>query len=197
MLSLSSTISDQSSSLYALVALSNTVRAFGVPNFLGAKRPVHSEHYPVRPVHLEHYQDQAIIDFLCCGWSINYQSVLASTFGNHPSAIKNSDYLTTYISKELAYQAVFGPFRRNPFSMNCVVSPLLFVPECDSVKLHIVHNLSFPERFSVNDGIRKDYFLLDFLGSSMRKVVDVTLSKRISHMLFNRFPLTQQTTLRD
>ena len=109
----SSTGADQSSWLRSLVVLSNEVRAFGLPNFLGAKRLVHSRfNVDVWSHYLEHYQDRVIIDFLRYGWPINYQSdVLASSsFHNHPSAVKNLSYLSTYIAKELSYQSVFGPF---------------------------------------------------------------------------------------
>ena len=109
----SSTGADQSSWLRSLVVLSNKVRAFGLPNFLGAQRLVHSRfNVDVWSHYLEHYQDRVIIDFLRYGWPINYQSdVLASSsFHNHLSAVKNLSYLSTYIAKELSYQSVFGPF---------------------------------------------------------------------------------------
>ena len=109
----SSTGADQSSWLRSLVVLSTKVRAFGLPNFLGAKHLVPSRfNVDVWSHYLEHYQDRVIIDFLRYGWPINYQSdVLASSsFHNHPSAVKNLSYLSTYIAKELSYQSVFGPF---------------------------------------------------------------------------------------
>lgn len=136
-----------------------------MPTFLGAKRPVHSQfNIDNWSKYLEHYQDRAVIDFLRYGWPINYKSdVLASSsFRNHPSAIKNFDYLTTYNAKELSHHSVFGPFHCNPFRTDCVVSPLLCVPKRDSVELRIVHDLSFPEGSSVNDGISKDHFLDQF-----------------------------------
>lgn len=145
--------------------MSNEVRACGLPNFLGAKRLVHSRfNVDVWSHYLEHYQDRVIIDFLRYGWPINYQSdiLASSSFRNHPSAIKNSAYLSTYIAKELSYQSVFGPFRCNPFNTDCVISPLLCVPKRDSVELRVVHDLSFPEGSSVNDGISSDQYLDQF-----------------------------------
>ena len=136
-----------------------------MPNFLGAKRLVHS-HFNVNvwSHYLEHYQDRVIIDFLRYGWPINCQSdVLASSsFHNHPSAVKNSSYLSTYIAKALSYQSVFGPFHCNPFNADCVISPLLCVPKRDSVELRVVHDLSFPEGLSVNDSISSDHYLDQF-----------------------------------
>jgi len=136
-----------------------------VPNFLGAKRPVRSRfNIDSWSQYLEHYQDRPIIDFLRYGWPINYQSdVLASSsLRNHPSAVKNSAYLSTYISKELSYQSVFGPFRSNPFHTDCVISPLLCVPKRDTDEFRVVHDLSLSEGNSVNDGISKDHYLEQF-----------------------------------
>ena len=42
------------------------------------------------------------------------------------------------------------------------VSPLLCVPKRNSVELRVVHDLSFPEGSSVNDGIRSDQYLEQF-----------------------------------
>ena len=55
-----------------------------------------------------------------------------------------------------------GPFRCNLFNTDCVISPLLCVPKRDSVKLHVVHDLSFPEGSSVNDSISSDHYLDQF-----------------------------------
>lgn len=106
-------------------------------------------------------QDRIVVDFLRYGWPINYKSpVLASsTFTNHPSALRNAVQLSSYISKELSYQSAFGPFRCNPFSSNCVISPLLCVPKRGSADLRFVHDLSFPEGSSVNDGISNELYL--------------------------------------
>ena len=87
---------------------------------------------------------------------------LASSFCNHNSAVKNSAYLSTYIAKELSYQSAFGPFCCNPFNTDCVISPLLCVPKPDSVELCVVHDLSFREGSSVNDGISSDQYLGQF-----------------------------------
>ena len=133
-----------------------------MPNFLGAKHLVHSRfNVDVWSHYLEHYQDRVIIDFLRYGWPINYQSdvLVSSSFHNHPSAVKNSSYLYTYIAKELSYQSVFGPFHCNPFNADCVISPLLCVPKRDSVEIRVIHDLSFPEGLSLNDGISSDYYL--------------------------------------
>ena len=160
----SSTGADQSSWLRSLVVLSNEVRAFGLPNFLGAKRLVHSRfNVDVWSHYLEHYQDRVIIDFLRYGWPINYQSdVLASSsFHNHPSAVKNSSYLSTYIAKELFYQSVFGPFHCNPFNADALFLRYS-VHQSVTLSSYVIHNFSSPEGLSVNDGISSDHYLEQF-----------------------------------
>lgn len=62
----------------------------------------------------------------------------------------------------LSYKSAFGPFVCNPFNTNCLISPLLFVPKRGSDELRIVHDLSYAEGSSVNDGIGKDHFLGQF-----------------------------------
>ena len=57
------------------------------------------------------------------------------------------------------HRSVCGPFLSNLFDTDCVISPLLCVPKRDSDELRVVHDLSFAEGFSVNDGIAKDSYL--------------------------------------
>jgi len=73
--------------------------------------------------------------------------------------MKNTDYLTIYVQKELDHNAICGPFVYNPFDIDCVISPLLCIPKRDSDEFRIVHDLSFPEGCSVNDGIARDTYL--------------------------------------
>ena len=67
--------------------------------------------------------------------------------------------LNTYISKELSYQSVCGRYQCNPFSTDCVISPLQCVPKHDSTKPRIVHDLSFPPDASMNSCNPSDTFL--------------------------------------
>ena len=131
------------------------------PNFSGARIPIQSNFNLAQfDFYLEHYQDGIIVDFLRYGWPINYVGSLpSSTLSNHPSAAKNSVFLRSYVHKELVHRSICGPFTSNPFDTNCVISPLLCVPKRDSDELRVVHDLRFPEGFSVNDGIAKGSYL--------------------------------------
>lgn len=71
--------------------------------------------------------------------------------------LQNSIFLRSYVHKELAHHSICGPFTSNPFDTNCVISPLLCVPKRDSDEPRVVHDLSFPEGFSVNDGISMNH----------------------------------------
>ncbi|XP_068753186.1 uncharacterized protein [Montipora capricornis] len=131
------------------------------PNFSGARIPIQSNFNSAQfGFYVEHYQHGIIVDFLRYGWPINYVGSLpSSTLSNHPSAAKNSVFLRSYVHKELVHRSICGPFTSNPFDTNCVISPLLCVPKRDSDELRVVHDLSFPEGFSVNDGIAKNSYL--------------------------------------
>lgn len=145
-----------------MVRLSDEVRACGAPNAFAAKRPVQSGfNIDYWFQYLEHYEDRIVVDFLHYGWPINCRAHVLplSTLRNHPSAAANDNCLTLYIAKELDHQSVMGPCHCNPFNSDWVVSPLMCVPKHDSDELRIVHDLSFREGFSVNDGISKDSYL--------------------------------------
>lgn len=143
------------------VALADSMRAITQHNFLGAR------HTLTTAFNLERWnyylQDYHVIvtKFLQYGWPINYSSdrILRSTLHNHPSACQNPALLHDYIAQELRHKAIIGPFRNNPFSTDCVISPLQSVPKCDSSVPHVVHDLSFPAGQSVNDGITRDKYL--------------------------------------
>jgi hypothetical protein len=93
------------------------------------------------------------------GWPINFISpqLPTSTLQNHASA--NVKHIHNYVYQELQHQAIIGPFLSNPFAFDCVLSPLQCVPKRNSNEPRVVHDLSFPEHSSVNNGITKDTFL--------------------------------------
>ena len=99
------------------------------------------------------YTDKLVLDSPEFGWPLNFQG------DSHPSGIKHHLVLSDYVTKELSMQSVIGPFSRNPFEVPCVISPLMCVPKRQSSEFRVVHDLSFPESKSVNDGIPKDSYL--------------------------------------
>lgn len=118
---------------------------------------------PLWKHYLQDYHDIIVVDFLEYGWPINYMSlqIPRSTLHNHPSTQRehNPTFLREYIAKELQYRAIIGPFKHNPFNIDCAISPLQCTPKRDSVSPRVVHDLSFPPGHSVNDGIPRDEYL--------------------------------------
>ena len=84
-----------------------------------------------------------------------------STLYNHLSTCQaqNATFLCEYIAKELQHRAIIGPFKHNPFNINCTTSTLQCVPKRYSVEPLIARDLSFPPGISVNDGIPRDEYL--------------------------------------
>ena len=82
-----------------------------------------------------------------------------STLQNHPSARQHPSLIRDYIAQELKYKAVIGPFQPNPFSTDCVISPLQSVAKRDQSIPRVVNDLSFPPGQSVNGGIARDEYL--------------------------------------
>ena len=89
------------------------------------------------------------MSFLEYGWPINFSSAVLpkSTFQNHSSSLKRPDIIDDHIKTELQNAAIIGPFQSNPFSSECVVSPLQVVIKDSTSKPRIVHDLSFLKDF--------------------------------------------------
>ena len=75
---------------------------------------------------------------------------------NHPSALANADFVATYLQEKCASGETAGPFSSCPFT-SMHISGLGVVPKHNG-KLRVIHDLSSPVGFSVNDGISRDEF---------------------------------------
>ena len=113
--------------------------------------------------YLKDYKDSIVTALLQYGWPISFSAdqLPRSSLRNHPSACRNPTQLHDYITQELQYGSVIGPFPHNPFSVDCVISPLQCVPKHDSCIPHVVHDLSFPPGQSINEGIMRNEYLGD------------------------------------
>jgi hypothetical protein len=109
------------------------------------------------------YSDHEIVEFLEFGWPIGYvkPDLPLTTVKNHRSALYFSEHTADYIQKELSYNALVGPFERNPFSVPLSTAPLSSVPKKDSTVRRTIMDLSFPLGTSVNDGIPNDTYMGD------------------------------------
>ena len=132
------------------------------PNAYGAKIPVSSQlNISVWKHYLTDYVDHVVVDFLQSGWPINYtSSVLPQpTHTNHQSALAYAEDVQHYLSTELSFRALAGPFKENPLPDDLITSTLQTVYKCGSTKRRVMMDLSFPHAASVNSSIPKTHYL--------------------------------------
>ena len=117
----------------SFVTLHNLVYASGQPNFLGARLPVPTSlNLSLWRSLLTEYSDVVVCDYLEFGWPIgyDYHGVLPSSdFRNHKGALDFPSAVDSYLSSELTFDSVCGPFARNPFEAPIALSPLNSVPK--------------------------------------------------------------------
>ena len=99
------------------------------------------------------------------GFSVGYNapascSASSVTSSNHPSALKNVEFVSSYLERCCAMGETAGPFREPPFP-TMHFSGVGVVPKKNG-KLRLIHNLSSPEGGSVNDGISRAEFSLEY-----------------------------------
>ena len=80
---------------------------------------------------------------------------------NLPSALSHPEVITEYLAKECASGNTAGPFELPP-SPHLVVSPLGIVPKKGG-KWRLIMHLSYPEQYSINDGINVEDFPLKYV----------------------------------
>ena len=133
----------------------------GVYNFQKSRIRIPSGlNIPAWREYLESYQDNQIVDYLEFGWPVSFDRArpLTSTVKSHPSGKQHPESVNHYIKTELSHRALLGPFDGEPVQP-IHLSPLMSRPKKDSDMRRIVLDLSWPDGFSVNDGIGKDIYL--------------------------------------
>ena len=151
-------------SIFEPVVLHDIVFNSGFPNYLHERIPLHTTlNIPLWRSMLIDYSDHEIVEFLEFGWPVGYvkPDLPLTTVKNHRSALYFYEHTEDYIQKELSYNALVGPFERNPFSVPLSTAPLSSVPKKDSTDRRTIMDLSFPLGTSVNDGIPKDTYMGD------------------------------------
>ena len=132
------------------------------PNAYEAKIPVSSQlKISVWRHYLTDCIDQVIVNFLQFSWPIDYTSraLPRPTYTNHQSALAYAADVQHYLSTELSFGALSGPFKENPLPDNLITSLLQPVYKRGSTKHQVVMDLSFPHAASVNSGIPKTHYL--------------------------------------
>ena len=96
-----------------------------------------------------------------CGYGypvdFNRLSKLVSFEVNHTSATEYAEHIDQYISEELQYGALYGPFQEIPNPIH--ISPLMTRAKQNSDKRHTTVDLSWPNNASVNSAVNKTIYL--------------------------------------
>ena len=138
---------------------------------------------PLSPVHrvsplqlaafqqeLAHHPDRAKVQYVLDGIAHGFSSgfdpsrvALRSSLRNMRSASDHPDVIDEYLATEIAKCRVAGPFATPPFpNLHC--SPFGVIPKKGQPgKWRLILDLSSPPQHSVNDGIPKDPFSLQYI----------------------------------
>ena len=107
------------------------------------------------------YHDPRVILFLKYGFPLGHNGRTGCNEipKNHKGARDFPKHISTLLNTEVATKATIGPFKNSPFGKSACFSPLNSVPKKDSVKRHLIVDLSIPRGNSINDGIDKDNYV--------------------------------------
>ena len=94
---------------------------------------------------------------------------------NHKGIIQFPKEVRDYLSKELSYDAVLGPFKGITFKEECWFSPLNTIDKKNSDESRVVLDLSDPEGSAVNDGIPKNSYLDSHVNLIFPRVDDLVV----------------------
>ena len=167
------------------------VKATGLPNYMEARIPLKSNlNIGAWRQALDGYHDSLLCDMMQFGWPSSYTAPKppTSTDINHPSAHRHMDQVNKFVQKELAYDALAGPFDCPPFAPWTQLSPIMTrakkdtvtTPQGEAQAQRIIVDLSYPVGNSVNDGIARHFFQGDALQYNLPTVEDaVTKIKRM------------------
>ena len=109
---------------------------------------------------LDSYPEQQTAQFLAKGFSEGFELYysgprLPVEFPNLQSVLSNLSIAQQKIDKEVALGRVAGPFTSRPL-VNLRVNPLGLVPKQTPGEYRMIHHLSYPPGYSINDFIEDD-----------------------------------------
>ena len=79
-------------------------------------------------------------------------------YSNYKSVTLFPEHVKTYLDEELSFNAIFGPYEKEPFS-EMQFSPFLTHEKLNSAKHRVIVDLSWPHGASINDGVASDQYL--------------------------------------
>ena len=137
------------------------------------------------------YDNKRLLEFLRYGFPIGQvkDSGCTAIPKNWKGAKNNHVSVQAYFKTEIENNAVLGPFRFNPFDHKAFLSPLNTRDKKDSLEKRIIVDMSFPRGTSVNDGIRKDWYLnkeITLSYPTVDSLVEIVRQKGKGCLLFKR-----------
>ena len=102
----------------------------------------------------------SLLQGICEGVDIGFQGDRQTIwFRNWKSALDSGSVVSEYLMTEVALGRKAGPFHQLPFLTYVGLLMGIVIKKCsDSVKYHIIHDLSWPPGDSVNDHINPDLY---------------------------------------
>ena len=182
-------------SIQGMVELFEVVRGSGLPNFKGCRIPVPASknfNLELWRNKLESYEDRVVCEFLEFGFPLDFNKSKKLDYSvrrNHKGARDFSDFINMYLERECEYLRVVGPFKKNPFSVPIMVSPMNSVPKANDVERRVIVDLSWPHGMSVNDGISKDVYLGEIIElhyASVKQVCEMVLQIGVGSVIYKR-----------
>ena len=126
-------------------ALYDKVLKGGKPNYRGAQVQVSSLPISIWQTKLQGYVDQQLISFLKFGWPVGFEGPDPPDLfqQNHRSARRRPEHIANYVSTELSYGALGGPFEHPSFAWLCR-NPMLTREKREPGLYWVILDLSFP-----------------------------------------------------
>ena len=148
-------------SIYDPLVLHKKVKDSGDYNFMKSQITVKSQLNPeVWESLLTDYWDNQLCSLIRFGFPLDFQrdNPSRSHLDNHTSAKIYPQDVEAYLSEEIGYGAILGPFKEPPLQ-NLHVSPFMTREKPNAPHRRVIIDLSFPKGLSVNAGIGKDRYL--------------------------------------
>ena len=110
--------------------------------------------------HANRQWSQSLLQDICGGVDIGYQGERKTVWsGNWKPVVDNGSVVSEYLTTEVALGRKAGPFNQLPFLTYVRLLMGIVIKKClDSVKYHIIHDLSWPPGDSINDHIDPDLY---------------------------------------
>ena len=175
------------------VKLFEKVHASGLPNFQRCRITVSELNMKVWRERLVQYEDKVICEYLQYGFPLDFnrekELKYEEVIKNHKGARDYPVFIAKYLKKECSANRIAGPFSVNPLSVPLMLSPVNTVPKTGSDERRVIVDLSWPEGFSVNSGISKEFYMgeqVDLHYTSVEEICQLVLNVGPGALIYKR-----------